>query len=189
MARRILAFWLPQLPTDRLRRLEPTLREVPLATWTTAGNRRLLTAADGLAIHAGQALADAQAICPGLVLRPADAAADAALLERLALWCLRWTPLAAVDGTDGLVLDVTGATDLFGGETALLQQVRQSLQRTGFAVRAALAGYAETAAALARSTDGVIVPPDQDLPAVRPLAQLFARYPAAVSNTLRVLEA
>jgi protein ImuB len=184
MARRILAFWLPQLPTDRLRRLEPTLREVPLATWTTAGNRRLLTAADGLAIHAGQALADAQAICPGLVLRPADAAADAALLERLALWCLRWTPLAAVDGTDGLVLDVTGATDLFGGETALLQQVRQSLQRTGFAVRAALAGFAETAAALARSTDGLIVPPDQDLTAVRLLPLSCLRLPPDVVSGL-----
>ncbi|MFC7556438.1 hypothetical protein ACFQU7_35695 [Pseudoroseomonas wenyumeiae] len=29
MARRILALWLPQLPTDRLRRLEPALRGVP----------------------------------------------------------------------------------------------------------------------------------------------------------------
>lgn len=111
MARRILALWLPHLPTDRLRRLEPALRESPLATWTTVGNRRLLTAADGPAIHAGQALADAQAICPGLVLRPADAVADADLLERLAVWCLRWTPLAAPGCTDGLLLDVTGGTE------------------------------------------------------------------------------
>jgi protein ImuB len=184
MARRILALWLPQLPIDRLRRLEPALREVPLATWTVASNRRLLTAADGPAIHAGQALADAQAICPGLVLRPADAAADADLLERLALWCLRWTPLAAVDGTDGLVLDVTGGTELFGGETALLQQVQEDLQRTGFAVRAAVAGFAESAAALARSTDSVIVPPDQDLAAVRPLPLSCLRLPSDVVSGL-----
>jgi protein ImuB len=135
VARRILALWLPQLPIDRLWRLEPALRDVPLATWTTAGNRRLLTAANGPAIHAGQALADAQAICPGLVLRPADAAADAALLERLAVWSLRWTPLAAVDGTDGLLLDVTGCTGLFGGEAALLGQVQAGLRRAGFTVR------------------------------------------------------
>jgi protein ImuB len=184
MSRRILALWLPQLPTDRLRRLEPALREGPLATWTTAGNRRRLTAADGPALFAGQALADAQAICPGLVLRPADAAADAALLERLALWCLRWTPLAAVDGIDGLVLDVTGGTDLFGGEVALLQQVQEDLQRTGFVVRAALAGFSETAAALARTTDGLIVPPDQDLAAVRPLSLTALRLPSDVVSGL-----
>ena len=184
MSRRILALWLPQLPTDRLRRLEPALRELPLATWTTLGNRRLLTAADGPAIQAGQALADAQAICPGLVLRPADPAADAALLERLALWGLRWTPLAAVDGSDGLVLDVTGGTDLFGGEAALLRQVQEGLRCTGFAVRAALAGFAETAAALARTTDGLIVPPDQDLAAVRPLPLACLRLPPDVVSGL-----
>ncbi|MBO1077311.1 Y-family DNA polymerase [Roseomonas marmotae] len=169
MPRRILALWLPHLPLDRLRRREPALRGVPLATWSTAGNRRLLTAAEGPGLFAGQALADAQAICPGLALRPADPEADAALLERLAVWSLRWTPLAAVDGPDGLLLDVTGGTTLFGGEAALLRQVRASLQRAGFAVRAALAGTAEAAAALARAADGAIVPPGQDLAAVSPL--------------------
>jgi protein ImuB len=171
-------------PTDRLRRLEPVLRDSPLATWTTVGNRRLLTAADGPAIHAGQALADAQAICPGLVLRPADRAADADLLERLALWCLRWTPLAAVDGTDGLLLDVTGGTALFGGEAALLRQVQDGLQRAGFAARAALAGFSETAAALARSTDGVILPPGHDLSAVRPLPLAALHLPPEVVSSL-----
>jgi protein ImuB len=184
VARRILALWLPRLPTDRLRHLEPALRGVPLATWSSCGNRRLLFAADGPALFAGQALADAQAICPGLVLRPADPQAEAALLERLALWCLRWTPLAAVDGVDGLLLDVTGCSDLFGGEAALLEQVRAGLQRAGFAVRAALAGFSETAAALARSTDGLIVPPGHDLPVVRPLPLAALRLPGDVVSGL-----
>jgi hypothetical protein len=52
--------------------LEPVLREVPLTSWSLCGNRCLLTAADGPALFTGQALADAQAICPGLVLRPAE---------------------------------------------------------------------------------------------------------------------
>jgi protein ImuB len=184
VSRRILALWLPSLPTDRLRRLEPALRGVPLATWTTFGNRRLLTAADGSSVHAGQALADAQAICPGLVLRPSDAAADAALLERLAVWCLRWTPLAAVDGTDGLLLDVTGCGALFSGEAALLGQVREGLQRAGFAVRAAMAGFSEAAAALARVSDGLIVVPGEDLAAVRPLPLAALRLPPDVVSGL-----
>jgi protein ImuB len=89
MDRRYLALWLPLLPLDRLRRLEPALVGQPLATWATLGNRRALVAADGPAIHVDQALADAQAICPALVLRPANLVADADLLERLALWALR----------------------------------------------------------------------------------------------------
>jgi protein ImuB len=184
VARRILALWLPRLPTDRLRRLEPALRGVPLATWGSCGNRRLLLAADGPALFAGQALADAQAICPRLVLRPADPPAEAALLERLALWCLRWTPLAAVDSSDGLLLDITGCADLFGGEAALLQQACAGLRRAGFAVRAALAGTAEAAAALARVADGLIVPPGHDLPAVRPLPLAALRLPPDVVSGL-----
>jgi protein ImuB len=184
VARRILALWLPRLPTDRLRRLEPALRGVPLATWSSCGNRRLLFAADGPALLAGQALADAQAICPGLVLRPADPQAEAALLERLALWCLRWTPLAAVDSSDGLLLDVTGCAELFGSEAALLEQACAGLRRAGFAVRAALAGTAEAAAALARVADRLIVPPGEDLAAVRPLPLAALRLPAEVVNGL-----
>jgi protein ImuB len=132
----------------------------------------------------GQRLADAQAICPGLVLRPAAPEADADLLQRLALWCLRWTPLAAVDGTDGLLLDITGCSDLFGGEAALLRQVREGLQRAGFVVRAALAGFSEAAAALARTTDGLIVPPDQDFAAVQPLRLAALRLPPDVVSGL-----
>jgi protein ImuB len=107
---------MPLLPLDRLRRLEPALLGQPLATWATLGNRRALVVADGPAIHVDQAVADAQAICPALVLRPADPAADADLLERLALFALGWAPLAAVDGMDGLLLDVTGVTALSGGK-------------------------------------------------------------------------
>jgi protein ImuB len=181
MHRRYLALWLPLLPLDRLRRLEPALAAQPLATWATFGNRRALVAADGPAIHPDQALADAQAICPTLVLRPADPVADADLLERLALWALRWTPLAAVDGVDGLLLDVAGVTALSGGEAALLQAVRTRFQLAGFAVRAALAGSAEAAAALARSgADGRIVPPGEDLPAVTPLPLAALRLPPEV---------
>ena len=114
---------LPRLATDRIRQREADLADVPLAIWDTHGNRRLLTSVDapGSTLQAGQALADAQAMYPALVLRPADADADRALLERLALEALRFTPLATVDPPDGLVLDVTGCSHLFGGEPALLE--------------------------------------------------------------------
>jgi protein ImuB len=151
--RRFLALHLPLLATDRIRHHEPELRGALLATWSSQGNRRLLMGVDapGTTLHVGQALADAQAMHPELVLRPADPAADLAFLERLALWAVRFTPLSAIDPPDGLVLDVTGCTELFGGEAPVLAQVAASLARGGIATRAVIAGLAEAAVVLTRA--------------------------------------
>ena len=159
--RRILVLHLPRLATDRIRQREADLAGMPLATWHTCGNRRLLTGIDapGSTLHVGQALADAQAMYPALVLRPGDAVADQALLERLALWAVRFTPLAAVDPPDGLVLDITGCSHLFGGEAALLERVSASLERGGIATHAVIASIVDVGAALARAgRHGMIVP-------------------------------
>ncbi len=85
--RRYLALHLPLLATDRVRRQELELVGLPVATWGMAGSRRLITCVDapGTTLHAGQALADAQAMHPELVLRPADPEGDLAFLEQLAV--------------------------------------------------------------------------------------------------------
>ncbi|WP_419900286.1 hypothetical protein [Roseomonas sp. USHLN139] len=114
VSRRYLALCLPYLPLDRLRRQHPDWDDRPLAVWAAVGNRRCLTATDAPCLSPGQALADAQAILPDLILADADPDGDAAILERLALWALRFTPLSAVDGEDGLMLDTTGVEALFG---------------------------------------------------------------------------
>uniref|UniRef100_UPI001359CA37 Y-family DNA polymerase n=1 Tax=Roseomonas sp. 18066 TaxID=2681412 RepID=UPI001359CA37 len=173
--RRFLALHLPELPTDRLRRALPDLpRDLPLAAWDRQGSRRALTAVDDAAarigLHAGQALADAQAICPELQLHPADPVADAAALESLALWARRWTPLAAVDPPDGLLLDITGCAHLFGGEQALLAETRARLRAAGIAARGAVAGQPGTAGALARARrDNPVIPSGLEARMVAPL--------------------
>ena len=156
LARRFLALHLPELATDRIRRAEPNLpADRPLATWVQIGSRRLLAAVDSAATAAGlrpgQALADAQAIAPGLLLRPAMPERDAEALEALALWGQRYTPLVAADPPDGLLLDITGCAHLLGGEQALLRDVLARLRHAGIAARGAVAGVAATAAALARA--------------------------------------
>ena len=99
MSRRYLVLHLPRLATDRIRQREPDLAGVPIAVWAMQGNRRLLTGVDapGTTLHVGQALADAQAMHPELVLRTADPDGDMTFLERLALWAMRFTPIAAPD--------------------------------------------------------------------------------------------
>jgi protein ImuB len=175
MTGRFLALHLPCLATDRLRRIFKDLPAgQPLATWTTTGNRRLLAAVDQAAVaqglHAGQQLADAQAIFPALMLLPAEPVADAAALHALALWGRRYTPLSAMDPPEGLVLDITGCAHLLGGEAALLRDALARLGRAGLAARGAIAGAAATSAALARArTDNPVVVSGIEAAIVAPL--------------------
>lgn len=87
---------------------------------------------------------------PDLMVAQEDAAADARLMAMLAEGCGRYTPLVAVDGRDGLLLDIGGCAHLFGGEAALLTDVVERLQARGFAVGAGLADTIGAAWAVAR---------------------------------------
>jgi protein ImuB len=112
--------------------------------------------ADGLC--RGQALADARAVLPGLVVAPSDPAGDARALYALARAAARWSPLVAPrpqgrddeDHDHGLAIDATGVAHLFGGEAALLADVLARLKTRGVAARAACAGSFALAWGLAR---------------------------------------
>ncbi|HTT84548.1 MAG TPA: DNA polymerase Y family protein [Rhizomicrobium sp.] len=170
--RRILALWFPRLPTDRLQRKTQAASPdpPPLVIAAKIGNARRISALDrkasrlGLRLH--MPLADARAMLPALHVANADEAADRHLLESLADWCLHYTPLVALDPPHGLLLDITGAAHLFGGEKALLDRSRNSLCRQGLAVQGAIAGSAMAAHALARYRNSVVVPPGEDAKAV-----------------------
>jgi protein ImuB len=176
--RRYLALHLPYLATDRLARAMPELREKRLAIWQPQDNRNLLVAVNELAardLAPGLKLAEASAMVPDLVTLPADPAADAALLKKLARWATRYTPLVAIDGADALVLDIFGCTHPFGSEAALLKDAAERLARMGFAVRAAVAGTAAASLALARAgRHAVVVSPGEEFAATAalPLASL-----------------
>jgi len=95
----------------------------------------------------------AQALVQGLVMQDADPAADAAALERLALWMLqRFAPIVAVDPPDGIVIDATGSDHLHGGEAVLLKTLVERLDGVGLTARAAIADTWGAAHALARFT-------------------------------------
>ncbi len=97
-----------------------------------------------------QSLGDARTIVPNLDCIQHNAYAVHELLVNLARWCERYTPLVAVSGEDGLFLDITGCTHLFGGETQLLTDLETRLSAQGFSVRSAIADTAGAAWAIAR---------------------------------------
>jgi protein ImuB len=126
-----------------------------LVTAHRQGNCDLLAAicprARALGLEPGMPLAKARILIPGLDVRPADPAGDAAWLRRLGLFAARrWTPRAALSGPDGLWLDLTGVAHLFGGEQAMCARILAFCRRLGFAARIAVAGTAGAAHALAR---------------------------------------
>ena len=95
--------------------------------------------AQKLGLNSGQALADARALQPDLIVYETDEAADADWLERLAAGCERYTPFIALHTSDALILDISGCAHLFGGEAALIADIARRFERAGIVVRHATA--------------------------------------------------
>jgi protein ImuB len=129
--------------------------------------------AEALGLRCGMGIADARAMHPRIDIVEAEPEADRRLLEALADWCDRYTPLVAIDGRDGLFLDITGCAHLFGGEKVMLDDVLGRLFGQGFDARAGLASTPGAAWAAARYR----LPPiplgeEQEAMAALPLAAL-----------------
>lgn len=103
---------------------------------------------------AGARLTDARALDPALIAVPANPEGDAALVQRLAKWAGRWSPLVEVDG-DGLRLDISGVARLFGGERGLVRDVQVRFAALGLTTRMAIAPTAAAAWALAHHAPGI----------------------------------
>lgn len=177
--RRIMAIWLPYLSTDRILRQ----RHGPL--WRTSGiggkqadssqghvpplvlSRKeqsayriaaMNEAAEVLGLRPGMGIADARAMHPDLEILEEDPAADTKMLSFVADWCDHFTPLVALDGNDGLALDISGCAHLFGGEDAMLADVKRRLALQGFDAWAGLASTRGMAWAAARFSNTKVEP-------------------------------
>jgi len=184
--KRIAFIWLPHLAIERWAKNADLPPDSPV----------VLTLEDphGLIIHAvtkaaaergarpGARLADARALDPALVAAPADPEGDSALVQRLARWAGRWSPLVEADD-DGLRLDVSGIAHLFGGEKQLARDIERRFARIGSTTRVAIAPTAAAAWALAHYAPCIC---DED--AVDRLAPLHVSALRLDPDTVRTLE-
>jgi protein ImuB len=119
------------------------------------------------------AISLARAQTPGLDIRDADPEGDLADLRRLAIaFARRFSPIVAIDGEDGLLLEIGGAAHLFGGEAAMARRIVRLLARLGFTGRIAIADTPGAAWALARYGGGgavMICPPHRHAGALHAL--------------------
>jgi len=144
-----------------------------LATYARVGAAFVLDAIDARArengLSTGMTLADARAIRPGLIVMEADPLADGALLDRLAAFCERWTPAVVLAPPDGVFLEIGATAHLFGGETALREEITQRIEAGGFSTRVALADTPGAAWALARFARTPVAPPGETAAHLAPL--------------------
>ncbi len=179
--RRVLSLWFPRLAAERALRVEPQLAGAALAVVAEVRGALLLTsltaAAEAAGLRRGMALGDARAILPGLVTRPADAPREAAFLAGLRRWAGRFTPWVGEEGTEALMLDVTGCARIFGGEAGLVAAVEAGAARLGLTLRLGLADTPGAAWAVARHAGADALPVhagdaiDQEARATRSRAQ------------------
>lgn len=166
MVRRYVSIWFLHLNTDWFSLRQPHLRDVPFVLRAPSHGRMIITAANTAAeksgIRVGMALADARAIIPDLEAMDDKPDLAARLLKRLAEWCIRFTPAVAVDLPDGLLLDVTGCSHLWGGDLPYLSEILKKLKGRGYDVRAAMADTIGVAWGIARFGKGSRVIPDGD---------------------------
>jgi protein ImuB len=129
-------------------------------------------------IAEGMSLADARGSVPDLLVTEADEAADRVLLEAIADWCDRYTPLVTLDPPHGLFLDISGCAHLYAsrdgsgggdGEAALLADCLHHLERQGFAARGAIASTAGSAWGVAHFGEGGCIPAGSEAAALEDL--------------------
>ncbi len=160
----------------------------------SSGAKRWVSAADQAArqigVRVGMPAAKAQAIFKGLMLVDAHPTADAMALDRLGLWALgHYSPIVAVDGNDGLVLDTEGADHLQGGELPMITGIVNMFRARKLTARVAIADTWGAAHACVRAIkrDTVIVPRGEIVRAVERLPISLLRLPEKVVQDLRVL--
>jgi len=180
MTRRFLSLWFARLPTDRAHALRRDKTNAPLATIAKIASAQRLVCVDAraaaLGLHPDLPLADARARYPDLIAVEADPGEEARLLARIADWCARFTPLVALDGADGIMLDITGAAHLFGGEEAMAATIEARLAGQGLGAALGIADAPRAAWALARFSHQRIAPPAMS---EKMFARLFHDLPAA----------
>lgn len=167
---------------------------LPIVTVHKTGSRVEVAAASpaaaALGITPGMALTQVRASAPEVIVRDADPTGDAADLVALAmLLARRWTPIVARSDDDGLFLDMTGVTHLYGGEERFARRLVRLLDRAGFRARIAIADTAGAAWALARHDGAPITlcPPGTHEAAIAPLPAAALRFEERPLELLRRL--
>jgi len=152
------------------------------------GQRRILASVDDaaqkLGLLPGMTVTHAQSLVPDLCVVNATPTEDEASLWRLALWCVRYSPLVTPDPPDGIFIDVAGSAHIFQGEDALISDLHTRLAAQNIASKAALADTPGCAWGLARYGSPGVISQGRSSEAIASLPVAALRLSSAVISSL-----
>ncbi len=192
MPRRFVSIWFRHLATDWFSLRKPQLKKLSFVLRTPSHGRMIITGINDVAakngISCGMALADARAIFPELEVMDDKPDLPEKLLKRIAEWCIRFTPIVALDLPDGLIFDATGCSHLWGGDQNYLNDITRRLSKRGYDVRVAMADTPGAAWAVARfGNEPLVVESRNHLEALMPLPPEALRTEIETSDRLHKL--
>src|SRR6188768_2115040 len=111
MSKRFVSIWFRHLATDWFTLRQPELRDIPFVLSVPLHGRLVISASNALAesegVYPGMVVADAKALIPYLKVIDDIPGLSEKLLQRIAAWCIRYSPVVAVDEPEGLLFDAT----------------------------------------------------------------------------------
>ncbi len=132
----------------------PELQNLPFVFAIPDHGRMVITAAGPQAEMQGLTIGMVCRQMQKLSFRPASdrrhSRKELKLLTLLGGWCIRYTPIVRLIQPNGLILDISGCSHLWGGEKSYLEDVLNRLRSKGFDVQAAIADTVGAAWAIAR---------------------------------------
>ena len=192
MQKRFVAIWFKYLKTDWLIKRKPALKDIPFVLAVPFHGKLIITEANIIAkaagIMQGMAVADARVLLPAIEVINDKPKLSSYLLTKLCHWCIRFTPIAAMDAPDGIILDATGCAHLWGGEEKYLKDIIDKLKKLGVSVRIAIADTIGTAWAVSRyGKTKAITPVNGQVEALMPLPPAALRLDTAILQKLHKL--
>lgn len=141
----------------------------------------------------GQTIAEARALVAHLAISVVKTSRLRAALERVAEAMARFGSTVAITLPDTIWVEVTGATHLFGGDVALLEEMRSALEELGHHARLAMTDGPQLARAFAvwetrrQGKAAVVIAADQKLSCLRALPVSGLPLPSEIKINLAKL--
>ena len=158
---RIACLWVPTLPLVATLRAEPDLCARPLAVvqgsdkGAPGGRAHVLGATEAAAgVESGQTLAEARALCPGLVARTVSGERMRAAAQALIEAAASLSPRLEVAEPGLVYLDISGLERLVGDERSVGRELVLATERVGLCAAVGLAEGKVAARLAARAAAG-----------------------------------
>ena len=155
--RRIIAIWFPYMGAERILRKTKHSLGKPVVIIAKKSQSEIISSISAAAqykgLFVGQSLRDASAICPHLFVQTQNSYAETQFLKGICRWSSKFSPWVATEGNNGLIMDITGCSHLFGGEDKMITHILLAYDELGLTTKIGCADTVGAAWALSRYSE------------------------------------